>query len=90
MPVEESALARPVPTLHVPQPAEFDISSNDLEEAWENFMSEFNLYAEVTNLKEQSEKTRISHLLLCMGVEAKKWYPRILCCCAGVEGNTKK
>ena len=58
--------------LNVQQPEPLDMLSPDLEEAWNDFWSEFELFTEVTELANRPEPTKKTTFVMCLGQEARR------------------
>ena len=59
--------------VNVSPPAPLDVEKPDIEDAWEAFISEFEIYAQMIRLDQQDEQFQKANLLFCLGKDARDW-----------------
>ena len=66
-------MANPTTVINVAPPAPSDVDSPNLNDAWQEFKSEFEIFAEVSKLGDQPDVLKRATFLSCVGFEARKW-----------------
>ena len=62
-----------ISTVSSPYPEKLDVNNPDLEEAWEEWYEEFELFITTSQLEQQTDALKISHFLKAIGPEARQW-----------------
>lgn len=71
--MDSNSATAPTAVFNVSPPSVFDVDSEDINEAWSDFKTEFEIFSELAQLARQPESMRKATFLSCIGLHARKW-----------------